>query len=61
MPTVYPRNAYSRLRMVDSLEKMGIATGFSGEIDSVLDKIYRYKFKLLLTSCVVVMKPAELS
>jgi len=47
--------------MVDSLEKMGIATGFSGEIDSVLDKIYRYKFKLLLTSCVVVMKPAELS
>ncbi|XP_039839298.1 dolabradiene synthase KSL4, chloroplastic-like [Panicum virgatum] len=40
VPTVYPWNAYSRLRMVDTLEKMGIAVGFSGEIDSVLDMIY---------------------
>ncbi|PAN20858.1 hypothetical protein PAHAL_3G415900 [Panicum hallii] len=40
VPTVYPRNAYSRLRMVDTLEKMGISLGFSGEIDSILDTIY---------------------
>jgi hypothetical protein len=38
---VYPRNAYSRLRMVDTLEKIGICPGFSGEIDSILDTIYR--------------------
>jgi len=40
VPTVYPRNAYSRLRMVDTLEKIGICPGFSGEIDSILDTIY---------------------
>jgi len=27
--------------MVDTLEKMGISPGFSGEIDSILDTIYR--------------------
>ena len=41
MPTVYPRNAYSRLRMVDTLEKMGISASFSGEINNILDSIYR--------------------
>ena len=41
MPTVYPRNAYSRLRMVDTLEKMGISVSFSGEINNILDSIYR--------------------
>jgi len=41
VPTVHPRNAYSQLRMVDTLEKMGISPGFSGEIDSILDTIYR--------------------
>jgi len=40
VPTVYPRNAYSQLRMVDTLEKMGISPGFSTEIDSILDTIY---------------------
>jgi len=27
--------------MVDTLEKIGICPGFSGEIDSILDTIYR--------------------
>ncbi|KAG2620631.1 hypothetical protein PVAP13_3NG178566 [Panicum virgatum] len=40
VPTVYPRNAYSRLRMVDTLEKMGISASFSGEINNILDSIY---------------------
>jgi len=37
--------------MVDTLEKIGICPGFSGEIDSILDTIYRSK---LLASCVVI-------
>ena len=41
VPTVYPRNAYSRLRMVDTLEKMVISASFSGEINNILDSIYR--------------------
>ncbi|CAN6329010.1 unnamed protein product [Urochloa humidicola] len=37
VPTVYPRNAYSRLRMVDTMENMGISGIFSFEINSILD------------------------
>ena len=51
VPTVYPRDMYTQLRMVDTLEKMGISSSFSGEIYSILDMIYRYKL--------VMMKPAE--
>lgn len=41
VPTVYPRNVYSRLRMVDTLEKMGISPSLSSGINSILDMIYR--------------------
>ncbi|PAN21178.1 hypothetical protein PAHAL_3G447900 [Panicum hallii] len=41
VPTVYPRSAYSRLRMVDTLENMGISRSFLSEINSTLDMIYR--------------------
>ncbi|CAN6320314.1 unnamed protein product [Urochloa humidicola] len=41
VPTVYPRNVYSRLRMVDTLEKMGISQSFSREISHILDATYR--------------------
>jgi hypothetical protein len=35
---------YAQLRLVDTLEKMGISPSFSSEINSILDMIYRYKF-----------------
>ncbi|RLN29794.1 ent-kaur-16-ene synthase, chloroplastic-like [Panicum miliaceum] len=41
VPTVYPRSAYYQLRMVDTLEKMGISRSFLSEINSTLDMIYR--------------------
>ena len=41
VPTVYPRDMYTQLRMVDTLEKMGISSSFSGEIYTRLDMIYR--------------------
>ncbi|CAN6342768.1 unnamed protein product [Urochloa humidicola] len=37
VPTVYPWNAYSRLRKVDTMENMGISGSFSYEINSILD------------------------
>ncbi|CAL4994958.1 unnamed protein product [Urochloa decumbens] len=40
VPTMYPRYMYSCLRMVDTLEKMGISLSFSSEINSILDMIY---------------------
>ncbi|RLN07479.1 hypothetical protein C2845_PM11G08430 [Panicum miliaceum] len=41
VPTAYPMNIYSRLCMVDTLEKMGISHHFSCEINSILDLTYR--------------------
>ncbi|RLN30469.1 ent-kaur-16-ene synthase, chloroplastic-like [Panicum miliaceum] len=41
VPTVYPRSAYYQLRMVDTLEKMGISRSFLPEINTTLDMIYR--------------------
>ncbi|TKW28451.2 hypothetical protein SEVIR_3G324300v4 [Setaria viridis] len=40
VPTVYPRNMYSQLRVVDTLEKMGISPSFSSEINNILEMIY---------------------
>ncbi|CAO2143585.1 unnamed protein product [Urochloa humidicola] len=40
VPTMFPRHIYSQLRLVDTLEKMGISPSFSSEINSVLDMIY---------------------
>ncbi|CAO2141182.1 unnamed protein product [Urochloa humidicola] len=40
VPSMYPRSAYSGLRMVDTLEKMGISLSFSSEINSILDMVY---------------------
>ncbi|KAF5186628.1 Ent-kaur-16-ene synthase protein, partial [Thalictrum thalictroides] len=40
VPTVYPREIYTKLCMVDSLENLGIARHFKEEIKSVLDKTY---------------------
>ena len=41
VPAVYPRNVYNQLRMVDTLEKMGISPSFSYEINNILDTTYR--------------------
>ncbi|PIA38483.1 hypothetical protein AQUCO_02800293v1 [Aquilegia coerulea] len=41
VPTIYPVDVYVRLRMVDRLEKMGIANHFPSEIEQVLDETYR--------------------
>ncbi|CAN6241693.1 unnamed protein product [Urochloa humidicola] len=41
VPTVYPRNVYSRLRMLDTLEKMGISQSFSYGINHILVMTYR--------------------
>ncbi|RLM80404.1 hypothetical protein C2845_PM12G17740 [Panicum miliaceum] len=41
VPTAYPMSIYSRLCMVDTLEKMGISHHFSCEINSILDLTYR--------------------
>ncbi|CAL4994541.1 unnamed protein product [Urochloa decumbens] len=40
VPTMFPRHMYSSLRMVDTLEKMGISLSFSSEINSILDMVY---------------------
>ncbi|CAN6374612.1 unnamed protein product [Urochloa humidicola] len=40
VPTLFPRHVYSQLRMVDTLEKMGISFIFPSEINSILDMIY---------------------
>ncbi|XP_020277318.1 ent-kaur-16-ene synthase, chloroplastic isoform X2 [Asparagus officinalis] len=41
VPTVYPLDIYTRLCIVDDLEKLGISRHFSYEIKSTLDNIYR--------------------
>ncbi|KAL8147274.1 ent-kaurene synthase-like 1 isoform X1 [Apium graveolens] len=40
VPTVYPSDIYTRLCLVDSLERMGIDPYFRQEIKTVLDEIY---------------------
>ncbi|KAF5477229.1 hypothetical protein F2P56_003892 [Juglans regia] len=42
VPTVYPLDIYTRLCMVDSLERLGIDKHFRKEINSVLEETYRY-------------------
>ncbi|XP_028799725.1 ent-kaur-16-ene synthase, chloroplastic-like [Neltuma alba] len=41
VPAIYPLDVYSRLHMVDSLEKLGINRHFKEEIESVLDDTWR--------------------
>ncbi|XP_058072226.1 ent-kaurene synthase, chloroplastic [Magnolia sinica] len=41
VPTAYPLDIYTRLRMVDNLERLGVARHFRNEIKSVLDETYR--------------------
>lgn len=41
MPAVYPRKVHSQLRMVDTLERMGISPSFSYEINAILNMTYR--------------------
>uniref|UniRef100_A0A0E0HFB1 Terpene synthase N-terminal domain-containing protein n=1 Tax=Oryza nivara TaxID=4536 RepID=A0A0E0HFB1_ORYNI len=41
VPAIYPDNVYSRLCMVDTLEKMGISSEFACEIQDILDMTYR--------------------
>ncbi|KAK9152575.1 hypothetical protein Sjap_000055 [Stephania japonica] len=41
VPTIYPVDAYARLRMMDRLERLGITQHFRNEITNVLDGIYR--------------------
>lgn len=48
VPAIYPDNIYSRLCMVDTLEKMGISLNFACEIRDILDMTYRYLQLLLL-------------
>ncbi|EEC68146.1 hypothetical protein OsI_36074 [Oryza sativa Indica Group] len=48
VPAIYPDNVYSRLCMVDTLEKMGISSEFACEIQDILDMTYRYLQLLLL-------------
>lgn len=40
VPTVHPLGIYTRLWMVDVLERLGIDQYFKKEIQTVLDKIY---------------------
>lgn len=40
VPAVYPRKVHSQLRMVDTLERMGISPSFSYEINAILDMTY---------------------
>ncbi|KAL6634117.1 hypothetical protein ACP70R_026788 [Stipagrostis hirtigluma subsp. patula] len=41
VPTVYPMNIYSKLFIVETLEKMGISYRFSDEINRILDMTYK--------------------
>ncbi|KAF6136642.1 hypothetical protein GIB67_016098 [Kingdonia uniflora] len=41
VPATYPSDIYTRLRMVDNLERLGIDRYFRDEIKSVLDNTYR--------------------
>ncbi|GJN41412.1 hypothetical protein PR202_gn00784 [Eleusine coracana subsp. coracana] len=40
VPALYPPSIYSKLSMVDILEKVGISRHFHSEINSILDKAY---------------------
>uniref|UniRef100_A0A2P2L7N0 Uncharacterized protein MANES_16G047800 n=1 Tax=Rhizophora mucronata TaxID=61149 RepID=A0A2P2L7N0_RHIMU len=42
VPTIYPLHIYARLRMVDTLEWLGIDQHFKKEIELVSDETYRY-------------------
>lgn len=42
VPAVYPLDIYSRLCLVDNLERLGICQYFTNEIQSVLDDTYRH-------------------
>ncbi|CAH9085870.1 unnamed protein product [Cuscuta europaea] len=41
VPTIYPLDVYSRLCVVDNIEKLGISRHFNEEIRNVLDETYR--------------------
>ncbi|KAK4388989.1 Cis-abienol synthase, chloroplastic [Sesamum angolense] len=41
VPTVYPIDVYARLRMVDTLQRLGVDRYFQSEIDSILEETYR--------------------
>ncbi|KAK9131608.1 hypothetical protein Scep_011136 [Stephania cephalantha] len=41
VPTIYPVDAFARLRMMDRLERLGIARHFRTEITNVLDETFR--------------------
>ncbi|KAL5207240.1 hypothetical protein ABZP36_031675 [Zizania latifolia] len=41
VPAMHPQDVYSRLCMVDTLEKMGISLNFAYEIRDILDMTYR--------------------
>lgn len=41
VPTTYPLDIYSQLRIVDDLERFGISRHFAYEKKSIMDKIYR--------------------
>ncbi|XP_054817240.1 ent-kaur-16-ene synthase, chloroplastic-like [Prosopis cineraria] len=41
VPTIHPFDAYARLHMVDSLEKLGIDRHFNEEIGNLMDDIWR--------------------
>ncbi|KAL2489905.1 Ent-kaur-16-ene synthase [Forsythia ovata] len=41
VPTVYPSTIYTRLCMIDTLERLGVGRYFKQEIERVLDETYR--------------------
>lgn len=41
VPAIYPLNIYTRLRIIDDLERFGMSQYFTSEIKSILDQIYR--------------------
>ncbi|KAK6158761.1 hypothetical protein DH2020_006075 [Rehmannia glutinosa] len=42
VPTVYPMDIYTRLCVVDTLERLGVNRYFEFELSIILDEIYRY-------------------
>ncbi|XP_051151427.1 nezukol synthase KSL3-like [Andrographis paniculata] len=41
VPSAYPSDIYSKLCIVDTLERLGIAKHFLGDIDNIIDETYR--------------------
>ncbi|KAK6930492.1 Terpene synthase, N-terminal domain, partial [Dillenia turbinata] len=41
VPTIYPLDVYTRLQMVENLQRMGVDRYFNKEIERVLDETYR--------------------